>query len=111
RAEFRAAIAADASHEASHQALGQVRAGGQWLEHDEAMMLKGLVLRDGKWLLKEEAAILDLPAQEKARRAEEHRKVSKLLSSYAAGNETARKFALDALSGVEDRYKLDPLAY
>jgi hypothetical protein len=111
RAEFKAAIAADPSHEASHQALGQVRAGSTWLEHDEAMLAKGLVRRNGAWLLKEEAAILDLPAQERARRAQEQKKVGTLLSAYASGTGAARKFALEALSGVDDKYKLDPLAY
>jgi len=71
RTEFRAALAADPSHEASHEALGDVRSGEKWLAHDEAMTEKGLVLRDGKWLLREEAAILDLPAAEKARRVEQ----------------------------------------
>jgi hypothetical protein len=111
RAEFRAALAADPSHDASHEALGDVRCGEKWVAHDEAMSQKGLVLRDGKWILKEEAAILDLPAAEKARRAEEQTKVTKLLRSYGAASGAARKYAADALSGVDDKYKLDPLAW
>jgi hypothetical protein len=75
------------------------------------MAQKGMVQRGGRWLLREEAAILDLPAEEKARRTEEQAKVTKLLRAYGAGNESARKFAKDALGGVDDRYKVDPLAY
>jgi len=111
RAEFRAALAADPSHDASHEALGDVRSGEKWLSHDEAMSQKGLVLRDGKWILKEEAAILDLPAAEKARRVEEQGKATKLLKSYGASSGVARKYAADALAGVDDKYKLDPLAW
>jgi hypothetical protein len=111
RAEFRAAIAADPSHEASHEALGEVRSGDLWLNHDEAMAAKGLVRRDGNWILKEEAAILDLPAQEKARRTEEQQKVTKLLRSYGDSSGAARKFAQDALAGVDDKYKLEPMAW
>jgi len=111
RTEFRAALAADPSHEASHEALADVRSGEKWLAHDEAMTEKGLVLRDGKWLLREEAAILDLPAAEKARRVEEQAKVTKLLKTYGTSAGVARKYAADSLSGVDDKYKLDPLAW
>ena len=111
RAEFRAAIASDPDNEAAHQELGEVRCGSRWLPHEEAMAQKGLVRRNGAWILKEEAALLDLPKEEKARRAQEQKKVSKLLSSYATGDETVRRFATEALAGVEDRYKLDPFAW
>ena len=111
RTEFRAAIAADPAHEASHEALGEVRSGDEWLTHDQAMEVKGLVRRGGAWILKEEAAILDMPAQEKARRVEEQEKVAKLLRTWGAANESARKFAADALSGVDDKYKLEPMAW
>jgi hypothetical protein len=111
RAEFRAALAADPSHEASHEALGDVRCGDRWLSHDEAMAQKGLVLRDGKWILREEAAILDLPAAEKAHRVEEQAKVAKLLKTYGASTGTSRKYAAEALAGIDDRYKLDALAW
>jgi hypothetical protein len=111
RTEFRAAVAADPAHEAAHQALGEVRSGDQWLSHDEAMDVKGLVRRGGAWILKEEAAILDLPAQEKARRVEEQEKVTKLLRTYGSSDGAARNFAKDALAGFDDKYKLEPLAW
>ena len=111
RTEFRAAIAADPSHEAAHQALGEVRSGDSWVTHDEAMMLKGLVQRGGTWILKEEAAILDLPAAQKARRADEQAKVAKLLKAYGAQQGAARKFAEESIAGVDDQYKLEPLAW
>jgi hypothetical protein len=111
RLEFQAAVVADASHEAAHKELGDVKAGDAWVARDEAMRLKGLVERGGAWILKEEAAILDLPQQEKVRRQEEQEKTSKLLRTYAAASGPARKFAADALAGVDDRYKLEPLAW
>jgi hypothetical protein len=111
RAEFRAAVAADPGHAASREALGEVRAGDRWVPYDEAMKLKGLVRRDGRWILEEEAAVLDLPAKEKARRAEEQSKVADLLRTFGRTRENARKFAEEALAGVEDRYKLEPMAW
>ncbi len=111
RLEFQAAVAADPSHEAAHAALGEAKAGDRWVGHDEAMRLKGLVQRGGTWMLTEEAAVLDLPAQEKARRVEEQAKVSKLLTAYGAGKPIERKFAAESLAGIDDKYKLDPLAW
>jgi len=110
-AEFKAAVAADPSHEAAHAALGEVKAGDRWVGHDEAMKLKGLVKRGGTWMLTEEAAVLDLPAQEKARRVEEQAKAGKLLAAYGSSRPIERKFAADALSSVDDKYKLEPLAW
>jgi HEAT repeat protein len=111
RLEFRAALAADASHEAAHAALGEVKAGGLWVAKDEAMRLKGLVERGGRWILKEEAAVLDLPVQEKARRAEEEKKVQRLLAAWGGGKDVQRRYAEQALSGVDDKYKFDPYAW
>src|SRR5262249_19232917 len=53
----------------------------------------------------------DLPAQEKARRTEEQEKLTKLLRTYGGTTGAARKFAQDALAGVDDKYKLEPLAW
>jgi hypothetical protein len=111
RVEFKAAVAADSMHEAAHAALGEVFAGDGWVPHAEGMRRKGLVERGGKWILKEEAAVLDLPAQEKARRVEEQAKTTKLLSAYGAGADLRRELAAEALAGVDDKYKLDPLAW
>jgi hypothetical protein len=110
-AEFKAAVAADPSHEAAHAALGEVKAGDRWVDHDEAMKLKGLVRRGGMWMLAEEAAVLDLPAQEKARRVDEQAKATKLLAAYGSQKPIERKFAEEALSSVDDKYKLEPLAW
>jgi hypothetical protein len=109
--EFKAAVAADPSHEAAHAALGEVKAGDRWVDHDEAMKLKGLVRRGGAWMLAEEAAALDLPAQEKARRAEEQAKTTKLLAAYGSQKPIERKLAEGALASVDDKYKLEPLAW
>lgn len=109
--EFRAAIDADPDHEPSRAALGDVRVGDRWVAQAEAMAAKGMVRRDGAWVLKEEAAILDLPARERAHRREEQQKVDRLLRTCVAGTESQRKFALAALGTVDDRYKAEPMAY
>jgi hypothetical protein len=75
------------------------------------MAAKGLVRRGDAWVLREEAEAMDLPAREREIRREQHAKVDKLLRAYAAGNSAQRKFALEALGAVEDRYKLEPMAY
>ena len=112
RAEFQAAVKADPDHGASREALGQVRCGEEWISLAEAMERKGLVLRDGKWILREEAAALDLPAQERARRRDEQRKVTKLLSIYASSDaERARKYALESLGTIDDAVKFEPFAW
>jgi hypothetical protein len=111
RAEFERVIAAEDDHAGARKALGFERAAGKWHTREEALAAKGLVQRNGSWLLPEEAAILDLPATERARRKDEHAKVEKLLASMAGGGERARKFAEEALAGVEAKYKLEPLAY
>lgn len=111
RKEFEAVIAADSDHAGARNALGYEFAGGKWYDRKSALEAKGLVQRDGAWMLPEEAAIVDMPATERARRKEEHAKVEKLLATMAGGGERARKFAEEALAGVEARYKLEPLAY
>lgn len=116
RAEFKAAIAADPGHEPSHAALGDVKIvdvklGEKWVPFDEAMKAKGLVFRQDRWVLREEAEILDLPAKERALRSEQHAKVAKLLGTYANGAALPRKLALESLGTIEDRFKLEPMAY
>jgi hypothetical protein len=111
RAQFQAALAADPAHEGAHLALNHVRAGREWISFEEAMARKGLVQRGGNWILKEEAALLDLPAQEKAKRAAEQDRFGKLLKTYAAAPERTKRFALEALGTVEDEYKFEPLAW
>ena len=111
RAEFTAAVAAAPDHEPAHAALGDVKLEGRWIGLDEAMEAKGMVRRDGTWILREEAAVLDLPAQEKALRREQQKKVEQILRTYGAGSETQRKFATGALATVDDKYKLEPFAY
>jgi len=75
------------------------------------MEAKGLVLRDGRWILREEAAVLDLPAEQRALRREQQAKVRKLLGLWAAGDERTRRFAAEALGTIDDAVKLEPFAY
>lgn len=111
RSQFEAALALDTDHEGARQALGFTRVGEGWIGQEEAMRRKGLVLRDGRWILTEEAAVLDAPENERKARVAAHKKVGELLKRYAGSNDTARKYAREALDTIEDDHKLEPLAY
>jgi hypothetical protein len=75
------------------------------------MRMKGMVQRQGRWMLAEEAEILDLPAGERTLRARQQKKVASLLDQYATAPPRARKYALDSLGTIDDKYKLEPFAY
>ena len=111
KAEFEAVIALDSDHRSAREALGYSRAAGKWVPFAEAMRHKGLVRRDGVWMLREEAQLLDLPKEERQRRKDAMVKVNQLLRTYATSKGRARKYALESLGTVDDKYKADPMAY
>ncbi len=98
-------------HVGAREALGHARHDGRWLTSAEAMKVKGLVLREGRWILSEEAALLDLPAEQKKLRKEQHEKVRRLLSLWVRGDERARRFAEESLGTIDDDTKFEPLAW
>lgn len=108
---FRRAIEIAPDHVGARDALGHVRHDDQWLTQPQAMEAKGLVLREGRWILREEAAILDLPAEQRALRREQHAKTRKLLGLWAGGDERTRRFAEESLGTIADDVKLEPFAY
>jgi len=75
------------------------------------MRLKGLVERGGKWILRRRPRSWTCRRKEKARRVAEQDKASKLLKSFAAGDDRSRKFAQEAFAGIDDKYKFEPLAW
>ena len=111
RTAFRRAVELDSENAGARQELGHVKSGDRWLTLAEAMDAKGMVLRDGRWILREEAEILDLPAKQRELRREGQAKVKKLLDTYAAGGERAKKLAKESLGTIDAAHKLEPMAF
>ncbi len=111
RLEFERVIALEPDHAGARTALGYVRQGDRWLTGDEAMRARGLVRHARTWMLPEELQRLLLPAREKERLKREQERVRKLLRAMNAGGPKVQRIAMKALDGIEDRYKVDPLAY
>ena len=111
RAAFERAIELDADHAGARQELGHVKSGDDWLTLEEAMEAKGMVLREGRWILREEAEVMDLPATQRELRRADQAKVRKLLDTYAAGGDRAKRFARESLGTIADANKLEPMAF
>jgi hypothetical protein len=111
RTAFTQAVELESDHAGARQELGHVQSGERWLTLPEAMEAKGMVLRDGRWILQEEADILDLPAKQRELRREGQAKVRKLLDTYAAGGDRAKKIARESLDTIEDEHKVEPMAF
>jgi hypothetical protein len=111
RLEFERVISLEPDHEGARRELGWERTADGWLSRDEAMRAKGLVRHDGAWLLPEEVAILSLPKTEKERMKTEQARLRDLLAKMALGGAKVERIAGSAVAGIEDRYKVEPLAY
>lgn len=109
--EFEKVLALDPDHAGARQSLGYVKSGDQWLSGEEAMRAKGLVRHEGEWLLPEELAVRLLPDSEKERMEQQERKTRDLLKQMDRGGAKVERIARKALEGVDDRYKVEPLAY
>lgn len=109
--EFEKVLALDPDHAGARQSLGYVKSGDQWLSGEEAMRAKGLVRHEGEWLLPEELAARLLPDSEKERMRQEERKTRDLLKQMDRGGAKIERIARKALEGIDDRYKVEPLAY
>jgi len=109
--EFRAALRLDPGIDAAHEALGDQKVDGRWVPSPEAMRAKGLVLHEGRWVLPEERDALKEPRDEKARRVREEDRARRLIETLAGADERGARLAREALSGIEDRCKLSPLAF
>lgn len=111
RLEFGKVLALDPDHAGARQSLGYVRSGEEWLSGEEAMRAKGLVRHEGEWLLPEELAVRLLPDSERERMEAEVAKARDLLRQMNRGDPKVERIAKKALEGVEDRAKVEPLAY
>ena len=111
RLEFEKVLALDPDHAGARQSLGYVKSGERWLSRDAAMREKGLVSHEGEWLLPEEVRLRLLPATEKERMREAQAKARGLLKSMLRGDPKVERIAAKAMEGIEDEYKVEPLAY
>jgi hypothetical protein len=111
RLEFEKVVALSPDHVGARQSLGYVRHGKRWLTREESMKRKGLVKHDGTWMLPEEVAIRLLPKTEKARKAEAEKKARKILKNMLKGGPKVERISMKAMEGIQDRYKVEPLAY
>jgi hypothetical protein len=96
-----AALVADPEFAAARTALGEQKADGKWLQGSALLEAKGFVGRDGAWVLKEEAASMDRRAEAAKGFLPPEKRAVDVLKKAAEGSETAKKFALDALAGLD----------
>jgi HEAT repeat protein len=94
-------LAADPDHAAARAALSQQKADGQWLQGSALLEAKGFVGRDGAWVLKEEADAAVRRAEAAKGFLPPEKRADQLLAKAAEGTETAKKFAADALRGLD----------
>jgi hypothetical protein len=111
RLEFERVIALDPDHEGARRELGYVKHRDRWLARDEAMRAKGLVLHEGRWLLPEEVKALLLPKSELQRKRQAQAKARSFLKKMSGADPKVQRIAMKALDGIDDRYKVEPLAY
>ncbi len=111
RLQFDKVISLEPDHRGARRELGYERQEGGWLTRDEAMRAKGLVRYEGDWMLPEEVALILLPATEKERMKEEQGRVRKLLRTMQKGEPRVERMVVKALSGIEDRFKVEPMSY
>lgn len=101
RSCLEAALAADPEHAAARAALSQQKSDGTWLEGAALLEAKGFVGRDGRWVLKEEAESLARRAEAAKGFLPPEKRAEELLKKAGEGSEAAKKFALDALRGLD----------
>jgi len=111
RLQFDKVISLEPDHRGARRELGYEQHEGSWLARDEAMRAKGLVRHDGAWMLPEEVELILLPTVEKEQMKLEQVRVRKLLRTMQKGEPRVERMAMKALSGIEDRYKVDPMSY
>jgi hypothetical protein len=96
-----AVVAADPEHAAARAALAQQKADGKWLEGSALLSAKGFVSKDGAWMLKEEADALERRAEAAKGFLPPEKRAEEMLKKAAEGTDAAKKFALDALAGLD----------
>jgi HEAT repeat protein len=96
-----AVVAADPEHAAAREALSQQKSDGKWLSGAALLAAKGFVGKDGAWVLKEEAEAMARRAEAAKGFLPPEKRAEELLKKAGEGNEAARKFALDALRGLD----------
>lgn len=96
-----ATLKADPEHAGARAALSQQKSDGAWLDGAALLEAKGFVGQDGRWVLKEEAASLARRAEAAKGFLPPEKRADELLKKAAEGSEAAKKFAVDALRGLD----------
>jgi hypothetical protein len=96
-----AALAADPENAGARAALGEQKTGSGWQGGAALLEAKGFVGRDGAWVLKEEAASLDRRAEAAKAFLPPEKRADDLLRKAALGGDDAKKFAIEALRGLD----------
>ena len=108
RACLEAALAADPEHEAARAALAQQKSDGKWLEGSALLAAKGFVARDGAWVLREEAESLERRAEAVRALTPDEKRAEAIFAKIGDGPASARKFAIEALRGLQQEELLRP---
>jgi len=98
---LQAVIALDPDHAGARAALAQQKSDGKWLGGAELLAAKGFVGKDGAWILKEEADAAARRVEAAKGLLPPEKRAEELLANAAVGTETAKKFAEDALRGLD----------
>jgi HEAT repeat protein len=101
RACLEAVVAAEPEHAAARAALAQQKADGAWLSGPALLQAKGFVAKDGAWLLKEEADSAQRRAEAAKGFLPDEKRADELLSKTPFRTDVAKKFAVDALAGLD----------
>jgi HEAT repeat protein len=96
-----AALKADPENAAARAALGEQKSDGKWLEGPALLAAKGFVGKDGAWVLKEEAVAAERRAEAAKGFLPPEKRAVELFKKAADGTDAAKKFALDALAGLD----------
>ncbi len=109
RACLDATLKADPEHAAARAALAQQKSDGAWLAGAALLEAKGFVGKDGHWVLKEEAESLARRAEAAKGFLPPEKRAEELLKKAGLGSESAKKFAIDALRGLDSDALRRPL--
>ena len=96
-----ATLKADPENAGARAALAQQKSDGKWLDGPALLEAKGFVGADGKWMLKEEAAALARRTQAAKGLLPPEKRAEELLTKAALSTDVAKKFAVDALAGLD----------
>jgi hypothetical protein len=103
-------VGLEPEHLAARRALKFERVDGRWLQGDDLQRAKGFVRHQGKWMTSEEFAAATRPQREAAEQKAGEERVRAELAKIASQDPDLVRAAQRALGGIDDKFKLAPLA-